>query len=78
MANRDFPLAPSPETLQDSTNYFRNKVKNINVEIKKETKNLPYGKSSNPKDGQKMRDLVSQRDKLISNQLRQSRKRDLK
>ena len=77
MANRDFPLSPTPEILQDSTNYFRNKVKDINLEIKKETKNLTYGKSSNPKDGKKMRDLVSERNKLISNQLR-IKKKELK
>lgn len=74
MANRDFPLSPTPQPTKDSTNYFRNKVKNISSEIKKEVKNLPYGKSSNPKDGQKMRDLVSERNSLIVNQLRQSKK----
>lgn len=75
MPHRDYPLSPTPSVAAaDSTKYFRDKVKNVAGEIRKEIRNLPYGKSSDPKVGQKMRDLVSERNKLTSNQLRQSKK----
>ncbi len=65
---------PPIKATSDSTGYYRNKVKDVSGRILKEIPNLPLGKSSDPKEGQKMRDLVSEKKKLISNQLRQSKK----
>ena len=74
--NRDYPLSQTPKT-QDSTAYFKNKVKGISETIKKEIPNLPKFKSNDLNDNkrsQKMKSLVSERDKAISSQLRQKLK----
>ena len=62
---------------KDSTTYFKNKVNEVSGKIKKEIPNLPRFKSTDPDDNkrsQNMRNLVSEKKKAISNQLRQSNK----
>jgi len=59
---------------KDSTEIFKSRVKNLSNKILKETPNLPSGKSSDPKDSEKMRSLVSEKKKALSDQLRQSKK----
>ena len=62
---------------KDSTAYFKNKVNEVSGKIKKEIPNLPRFKSTDPDDNkrsQNMRNLVSEKKKAISNQLRQSNK----
>jgi hypothetical protein len=76
MQRPDTPLAETPIP-KDSTVYFRNKVKDINEKIKKVIPNLPRFKSNDSSDNKKsqeMKNLVSERNKAISNQLRQSDK----
>jgi len=72
----DTPLAETPIP-KDSTVYFRNKVKEVNEKIKKVIPNLPRFISNDKNDNKKsqeMRNLVSEKNKAISNQLRQSDK----
>jgi len=66
-----------PGATKDSTVYFRNEVKDINEKIKKVIPNLPKfisNDKSDNKKSQEMRNLVSEKNKAISNQLRQSNK----
>jgi hypothetical protein len=70
----------SMSSTKDSTAYFRNKVKDLAGKIKKEIPNLPRFKSNDPDDNkrsQNMRNLVSEKKKAISNQLRQDKKGNL-